>query len=239
VEIDVTLTAGELDGTDEGDCLLRASLARLPRGGALQVRGADPPALERLRGRCRDLGYHVGGEGTAGSDDSLLVAKGGQRGGTASAAGEAGSTGHAWSVRASSTDGRLTRLHAGRHSFSAGPAVSFRPDEQLPSAIEYLLAALAADIVSSFARCAGERAAEIDAIECRISGQLDDPLASIGVVGASGSPALGVVTGTLYVSGDAEPSALRGAWCAALRRSPLFNTLAPCVSLRIEMRAEP
>jgi len=112
-------------------------------------------------------------------------------------------------------------------------------DEPLPSAIDHLLAALAADLISSFAACADERAVAIDVVECRLSARLDDPLASIGVVGAAGSPALAAVDGTVYVSAEAEESVLRGAWCAALRRAPLFNALATGASLRIEMRVEP
>ena len=148
-------------------------------------------------------------------------------------------TGYTWSVRGSSADGRLTRLHAGRNSFSAGAAVSFRPDDPLPSAIDYLLSALAADLVSSLGECVRERSVECDAIECRISGQLDDPLASIGVIGAQGSPAVRTITGTVYVSADAGDDVLQEAWYAALRRSPLYNTLARCVTLTIDLRPEP
>lgn len=148
-------------------------------------------------------------------------------------------TGYTWSVRGSSADGRLTRLHAGRNSFSAGPAVTFRRDDPLPSAIDYLLSALAADLVSNLGECVRERSVECDAIECRISCELDDPLASIGVIGARGSPAVRTITGTVYVSADTGDGVLQEAWCAALRRSPLYNTLARCVTLSIEMRAEP
>ena len=49
--------------------------------------------------------------------------------------------------------------------------------------------------------------------------------------------ATALVLQTLIAS--AEEPVLREAWCAALRRSPLFNTLATGASLRIEMRAEP
>jgi hypothetical protein len=226
---DVTLSAEELDGAGDAGCVLQAHLARLPRGGVLELQGGGPPAGGRWRERCQALGYHV----AAGAAGSLLVGKGGRRPGAADP------DGHRWSVRGHSTDGRQTRLHAGRHSFSVGPAVSLGPDEPLPSAIEHLLAALAADLISSFAACAAERAVAVDAVECRLSARLDDPLASIGVVGAEGSPALAAVTGTVYVSADAEEAVLRGAWCAALRRSPLFNTLATGASLQIEMRAEP
>jgi hypothetical protein len=222
---DVTLSAQE---ADTSDCLLRTSLARLPPGGALTVEGADGATRDRLLERCRRLGYRA-----AAGPGGLTVGKQG-----APTGGRPGEVGHSWSVRGHSADGRQTRLHAGRHSFSAGPAVSFRPDEPLPSAVEHLLAALAADLIGTFAGCLRERGVQLDAVECRLTGRLDDPLASIGVVGAAGSPAISVIEGAVYVSAEAWGPPLEDAWCAALARSPLFNTLAPCVELRVDMRLE-
>jgi hypothetical protein len=245
VGIDVTFMVDESDGTADVDCNLRLSLARLPRGGVLELKGADATALEYLAHRCCRLGYTVFGGGQPVGEVSLSVAKGGDRRdvsgralGPDRAAGRPDSVGYTWSVRGHSADGLLIRLHAGKHTFSAGPAVSFRPDGPLPSAVEHLLAALAGDLLSSFASSLRERGIEFDALECRLSCQLDDPLASIGVVGAEGSPAVSGIGGVVYVSADTEEPVLRGAWCAAIGRSPLFNTLAPCLALRIDMRPE-
>lgn len=243
--MDLTLRAEGQGAAEEDDCLLRVSLAQIPRGGVLALEGFDVGVRERLRNRCEQLGYRVIGDPRSSDGGVLTVGKGGSRnGGMAPAVGggappaNVGSTGYSWSVRAHSSDGRVTRMHAGKHTLSAGPAVSFRPDEPLPSAVEHLLAALAADLVSSFASSLGEHRVEFDALECRLSGQLEDPLASIGVVGASGSPALSAIAGTVYLSAEAEQPLLRRAWCAAIARSPLFNTLAPCLALRIQMRAQ-
>lgn len=241
----VRLAADECVGDEDGDCLLRQSLARLPRGGVLELEGGDLFALEQLRSRCGQLGYHILGDGPRQGKRSLTVVKAGGRNGkapapvwTSSPGGGLDSVGYSWSVRGHSADGRTTRVHVGRHTFAAGPAVSFRPDEPLPSAIEHLLAALAADVVSSFASCLREREVDFDAIECRLSGHLEDPLASIGVIGTAGSPALSAIGGAVYVNAEAEVPLLHGAWCAAIGRSPLFNTLAPCVELGVEMRVE-
>jgi hypothetical protein len=152
---------------------------------------------------------------------------------------EADPAGYTWTVRGSSADGGVTRLYVGRNSFSAGPAVSFRPDEPLPSAVDYLLGALTAEMVGNFASCLRERSVDFDAVECRIAGQLEDPLASIGVVGAKGGPAMRAITGTVYVSADADGCVLKDAWCTALSRSAVYCTLQRCVSLSIEMRVAP
>lgn len=152
---------------------------------------------------------------------------------------DADPAGYTWTIRGSSAGGEVTRLHVGRNSFSAGPAISFRPDEPLPSAIDYLLGALTAEMVSNLIGCMRERAVDFDDVECRIAGQIEDPLASIGVVGARGNPAMRAITGTVYVSSDADDDVLKDAWSAALRRSSVYCTLQRCVSLSIEMRVAP
>jgi hypothetical protein len=245
--IDAVLPPDQVDAAEDVDCLLRERLARLAQGGVLEARSRLPQTVARMREWCARYGYQLLPGGPPEAAAPCLIGKPGQRAepdasgdvATGVAAGAVGSTGYGWSVRGTSTDGHLTRVHAGRSSFSVGPAVSFRTDDALPCAIEVLLAALAADIASSLASCAKERGVQIDAVECRISAELDDPLSAIGVIGASGSPALSAVTGVVYVSADVDEPTLYGVWCGALRRSPLFNTLAPRVALRMELRPEP
>jgi hypothetical protein len=245
--IDAVLSPDQVDAAEDVDCLLRDRLARLAPGGMLEAGSRLPQTVTRMREWCAKFGYHLVTGGPPDAAAPCLIGKAGPRAEpqassavtTGAATGVVGSTGYGWSVRGTSRDGYLTRVHAGRSSFSVGPAVSFRPDDALPCAIEALLGALAADIASSLASCARERGVEIDAVECRISAELDDPLSAIGVVGASGSPALRAVTGVVYVSADVDGPVLDGVWCGALRRSPLFNTLAPRVALRMELRPEP
>jgi TusA-related sulfurtransferase len=226
--LDVTLLEERAHAADDAFCMLRDAAARLPPGGRLTVRAGDPKTRERLRAWCQRHGYLLADA----EDGSSLVGKVGVDA-------RSGADEYGWSVRALGDHGGVTRVHTGKHSLSIGPAVSFRPDEPLPTAVQHLLAALAADVVSGVATCARARGIEADAIECRITGHLDDPLASIGVVGASGTPALRTVSGTVYVSSDADQATLREVWCETLRRSPLFNTLAPRVALRLELRPEP
>ena len=235
--VDVVLPPDEVDAAEDVDCLLRDRLAIPPPGGVFESSHTRPQTLTRIRDWCGRYGYQVV---VSGAIRRCRIAKAGPRAERReSTAAAVGSPGYRWSVRGSSTDGRGIRVHTGRSSFSVGPAVTFRPDAALPCAIEMLLGALAADVTSSLASCGRERGVEIHAIECRISAELDDPLAAIGVVGASGSPALREVSGVVYVSADVDEPELRGIWCGALQRSPLFNTLAPRVALRMELRPEP
>ena len=60
---------------------------------------------------------------------------------------------------------------------------------------------------------------------------LDNPLVFLGVVGEAGHPGFKAISGTLYVSVDADEPILREAWQETLARSPLANTLRRCVEL--------
>lgn len=147
-------------------------------------------------------------------------------------------SGTTWSVRAHSDGGPRTRVHAGSTTFDVGEPLRLGAGEPLPSALDHLLGALAADLVRSFALAAAEAGIDVEQLECRVAGELEDPLAGIGVVGAGGSPALAAVTGTFYVSAEAAPDALQAAWRSALARSPLHATLARCTDLSIELRPQ-
>jgi TusA-related sulfurtransferase len=225
----------DVDGGTAGiGCQLREAMARLGPGETLEVSTANEIRLDPVLDWCSKLGYLVL-DRAGGSGGRLLIAKPGPR---TVEQDTTHSPPHTWSVRGTSGDGSQVRVHAGRHTFTVGQAVSFRDDEASPGPIEYLLGALAADLCSGLGEAAAADGIEIDSLECRLSGQLDDALVSVGVVGAAGSAQLSTVTGTVYVSASGDEPALRRCWCRATERSPLFATLAQCVALRIDLRME-
>ncbi|MGA2666279.1 MAG: hypothetical protein ABSF83_15185 [Nitrososphaerales archaeon] len=149
-------------------------------------------------------------------------------------------TRHAWSVRARGAEGgREVRVYAGRHAFSVGRQASFSRDEPHPSAVEYLLGALAADLVDGYRRHAAERGAEVASIEAVASGELENPMVHLGVVGSEGRPGLGSVTAILYVSSEAGDATLQDAWRATLATSPLVSTIGRSARLSLELRTVP
>jgi uncharacterized OsmC-like protein len=121
-----------------------------------------------------------------------------------------------------------------KHQFTVGAPVAF--DEQDPhiSALEYVLGGLGAELVTGLLATARARHQPVDHAEAVVKGELDDPLAHIGVVGATGSPALARVSIKVYASGDDE-AALRDLWKLTLERSPLVHTLEKTVRLDIEL----
>jgi uncharacterized OsmC-like protein len=141
-----------------------------------------------------------------------------------------------WTARVRSISRDRSIVYARDKSFAAGRAASFKQTDAQPSAVEYLLGALGADIVSGFWMIAEESGIEVDDVEMRLSGRLGNALVYVGVIGEVGDPGFAEIAGTLYVSANAEESALREVWQTALARSPIFNTLKKGVQLKLDMR---
>lgn len=143
---------------------------------------------------------------------------------------------YTWIVRAHSADNQEAKVYARNHAFTVGQQASFKEADPHPSAVEYLLGALGGDLVNGFQAQADRRRVPIDAIELRLSGQLNNPLVHLGVIGEVGHPGFESITGTLYVSTDADESTLQALWQTMLERSPVVNTLQRCVALSLDLR---
>ena len=126
--------------------------------------------------------------------------------------------------------------YARNHAFSIGQQASFKEADEHLSAVEYLLGALGGDLLSGFQTQAKRHGVFLADLEVKLSGRLNNPLIFIGVVGEAGHPGFEAITGTLYVSTDAETSLIQEIWQVTLARSPLVNTLRRCVALSLELK---
>ena len=146
---------------------------------------------------------------------------------------------HTWSVRVRWHDAAGARVYARTQSFEVGSQASIRESDPRPSALEYLLGALAGDLACGLQREASARSLAIHSLEVAMSGRLQNVLVHFGVIGEEGHPGLEAVTGTVYVGTDADAPALEDAWRAALARSPLFTTLSRCAPVSVALRMMP
>ena len=138
-----------------------------------------------------------------------------------------------WTVRAAGR-GRAT-AYVRTHRFEVGAPVEFDAQAETVSALEYALAALAADLLGTFGALARRRRVEIDATEAVVTGTLNNPLTVLKVVGEEGHPGLEHVTLKLYVRSPAPPEQLHAVWAEARMLSPLARTLAAAVALDLEL----
>jgi len=131
-------------------------------------------------------------------------------------------------------DGSAT-VFVRKHRFVVGAPVTF--DEQDPriSALEYVLGALGADLVNGLVAAARARHVPVDHAEAVVKASLDDALAHLGVVGASGGPGLARIQVKVYASTGDHDDAVRRLWQETLARSPLVATLQQVVRLDLEL----
>src|SRR5437868_14439573 len=116
--------------------------------------------------------------------------------------------GYVWPLRVRCVSDRASTVYTRNHAFTAGPPVSFKDKDAHPSAVEFLLGALGADLTAGFAAAAGQLGVQIDALELALSGRLANPLVVLGVIGEAGEPRFGEIKGTLFVSADAGEETL-------------------------------
>jgi hypothetical protein len=141
-------------------------------------------------------------------------------------------------VRVRTESRKAASVLARNHSFRVGPALSFEPLDELPSALEHLLGALSADLLTTFLTVARQCRVAVDATELVLTCRLENPLVHLGVIGEEGTPAIESIDGVFYVSADApSDDELVQAWRQTLSRSPIFTTLNRAA--RLDIRFQP
>jgi hypothetical protein len=144
-----------------------------------------------------------------------------------------------WSVRVRATGRDRATAYVRRHRFEIGAPVQFDAEAEAISAVEYVLGALAADLVNGFAALARRRRLAVEAVEAVVTGELNNPLTVLAVIGEAGHPGMERAAVKVYVTSGASDDDVRQVWSDALERSPLARTLRAAVSLQIDLRIEP
>lgn len=140
-----------------------------------------------------------------------------------------------WKTRLKWNGGMKATAYTRNHSFVVGQSASFDTEDEAPSAIEYLISALAGCLLVGFQWRLSQKNIEIYNLEITLHAEVDNILFFLGVqnVGHSG---VNKITGQLYVDADEELSTLQTVWQETLERSPVANTLINKTELKIEMR---
>ena len=141
---------------------------------------------------------------------------------------------YAWSLRMHSDDPRAATAYVRRHRFGVGAPVQFDDDYAYITSLEYVLGAIAADVVVGLRRLARKRRVEIDRVEALVRGAVDNRLTYLQVVGEEGHPGLVNVVLKVYVSSVDRPERVQEVWLETLRTSPLVRTFERSVALELE-----
>lgn len=143
---------------------------------------------------------------------------------------------YTWTARVRWLGDAQSKVYARNNAFTVGQPASFKDKDPYPSAVEYLLGALGADLTNGFQKHASRTGVQVDAMELSLNVRLENALSYVGVIGETGEPVFREITGTLFVSADADKEVLIDIWGATLKHSPTANTLRHAATISIELR---
>jgi uncharacterized OsmC-like protein len=213
-------------------------MLEVPEGGVLEMRSREPTVRDDLPPWCRMVGHaYLGAVDAEGGVARYFVRRG--AGETARKEEEAlaedkeRARDYEWRARARSTGHLKSTVYCRNFSLEVGQPASFEEKDQQPSAVEYLLAALAGSLTSGFATECSRAGLEVDDIEISIQGRLGNVLAHLGL--QEGDPSFESIRLKCFASTLDDEEEVREAWARTTARSPIAATLRKAVHLEMKL----
>jgi hypothetical protein len=130
------------------------------------------------------------------------------------------------------------RVSVGRRQFSIGRPVEFDDASPYVAAVEYALGAIGGEVVTGLREFARRRRLPIDAVEALVTGELQDGLAYLEVIGETGRPRIRRIAVKVFVASPDE-TATRALFDEMIERLPLVSTLCDALDLSVELVLTP
>lgn len=143
-------------------------------------------------------------------------------------------TGITISLRVTAPGPAIARVSVGRRQFSIGRPVEFDDASPHVAALEYALGAVGGEVVNGLREFARRRRLAIDAIEALVTGELQDGLAYLEVIGENGRPRIRRIAVKVFVA-SMDDAAIRALFDEMIGRLPLISTLRQTLDLEIEL----
>lgn len=234
---DHVLDGGDLDCGSGLVLLIREHMLRVPVGGVLELRSRERTVCDDLPPWCRMVGHEYLGElpGDSAAQKRFFVRRGeaAAQESAALADDKARARSYEWRLRARATGGMRSTAYCRNFSFTVGQPASFEEKDQHPSALEYLLGALAGDLATGFATACARDGLEVDDVEITVRATLHDVLVHLGL--AEGDPGVALIKLKAFASTLADEARVRAVWDDVLRRSPVAATLAKATRLETQL----
>lgn len=141
-----------------------------------------------------------------------------------------------WSVRVSARDRKTAAVYARKSRFEIGAPLAFDVEDERTSAFEHVLGAIGADLVAGMKELCHRRRLDVDSVEALVTGELDNALAHLGVVGEAGHPGLTTVFAKVFVETLEEEDDIRAVWEQVLERSPLYCTFSKIAHFDLQLQ---
>src|SRR3954454_16808495 len=104
------------------------------------------------------------------------------------------------SLRVTAPGPAAARVSVGRRQFSIWRPVEFDDASPYVAALEYALGAVGGEVVNGLREFARRRRVAIDDVEALVTGELQDGLAYLEVIGESGRPRISQITIKVFVA---------------------------------------
>jgi TusA-related sulfurtransferase len=235
---DHLLDGGDLDCGSGLVLLIREHMQRVPEGGILELRSRERTVCDDLPPWCRMVGHDYLGSLPGGTADQkrFFVRRGSAAVATESAAlaeDKVRAREYEWRLRARSAGGMRSTAYCRNFSFVVGQPVSFEERDEHPSALEYLMGALAGDLATGFATASSRAGLQVDDVEITVRAKLHNVLAHLGL--EDGDPSLESLSLKAFASTSEDEMRVRAVWNDVLHRSPLSTTLAKATRLETQL----
>jgi hypothetical protein len=235
IKPDHVFDGGDLDCGSGLILLIRENMLRVPEQGIFEMRSKEPTVKNDLPPWCRMVGLeYLGFLETEGftryfvrktmnvTEEEKSLEKDKSR-----------AKDYEWRARVRSTGSLKSTVYCRNFSIEVGQPASFEASDKHPSAVEYLLAALAGDLTTGFATECAKSSLAVDDIEMTINGKLVNILAHLGL--EDGDPSFASIEMKIFVSSFEDQAKVREAWDRTLKRSPLATTLKKAVELKVKL----
>jgi uncharacterized OsmC-like protein/TusA-related sulfurtransferase len=231
---DAVCDGGDLDCGSGLLLIIRNAMAPLAPGGVLEVRSREGSVREDLPAWCRMVGHALLGSAEGENRATRYLIR--KKGEDTELGGDLGKArNYEWKVRARWTGGMAAKAFVRNHSFVVGQPASFDTEDAAPSAIELLLASMAACLAVGYQWRASRKGVEVFDLEVSLRARADNILVFLGVE-EDGHPGLAAVAGRIFVDADADDETLRALWEETLLRSPVTQSLVRSVGIDVEFR---
>jgi hypothetical protein len=139
-----------------------------------------------------------------------------------------------FSMRVTAPGPAVAHVSVGRRQFSIGRPVEFDDASPHLAALEYALGAVGGEVVNGLREFARRRRLPLDAVEALVTGELQDGLAYLEVIGESGRPRIRRIGVKVFVA-SVNDAATRTLFEEMIERLPLVSTLRETLDLDVEL----
>lgn len=223
---------GDLDCGSGLLLIIKKAMDPIAAGEILEVRSRERTVAEDLPAWCRMVNHQFLGSEPGENTMCYFIQKGSNQEELKQDLEAA--KGYQWSVRVQGEKGLTAKVHSRNHTFQVGQPADFSPKVDAPSAVDYLLASLAASITVGFKAQASKRNVTIDNDELTLKGNLENVLFHMELED-EGSPRMNKIQGTYYVSSPDDEELLEELLENTLKRSPIYQTLKDTVEIELKL----